>query len=74
MPMNLFKVPERIYEYDISKRLKVTHQEMSSIYKKNEVQKRHRSYYIEPVRPSLVANYNTRSTIGQTKNIEVCNS
>ena len=74
MPMNLFKVPKRIYDYDISKRPKVTHQEMSSLYKKSEVQKRHTSYYIEPARPSLVANYNTRSTIGHTKNIEVCNS
>ena len=73
--MNLFKVPKRIYDYDISKRPKVIHQEMSSLYKKSEVQKRHMSYYIEPApRPSLVANYNTRSTIGHTKNAEVCNS
>lgn len=47
---------------------------MSSLYKKSEVQKRHTSYYIEPPRPSLVANYQTRSTIGFTKRDEFCNS
>lgn len=73
--MNLFKVPKTIYEFDLAKRPKVVAQEMSSIYKKSELKKRHTSYYqVEPPRNSLVANYNTRSTIGPMKHVEVSNS